>query len=573
MRRNVSALAGKEFDLVIVGGGIFGICAAWDATLRGLSVAIVERKDFAHATSANCFKIVHGGIRYLQHADIVRIRESSKERSAFLRIAPHLVRPLPIVIPTYGHGVKGKEILGLGLALYDLITWDRNHGILDSERQIPCGHFIARQEALDLFPGLRRDGLTGAAIIYDGQMYNPARLALSFLRSAVEEGAEAANYVEATGFLRSGTGVTGIQVRDTLTGEQFPIRGRVVLNAAGPWAERLLGLHLDLELAPKGTYSRDAFFVVPRALRESHALAINAKTMDPDAILSRKTRHLFLVPWHGYTLVGVWHVVHQSSPDDFTVTEDDLRRFIDEVNEAYPAFGLTLDDVSMWHAGLVLFGENKAGTVHLSYGKRSRIVDHQREHGIEGLVTLVGVRYTTARREASKAIDLVSRKLGKPLRKCVTDVTPIYGGRIERFEEFLNQVIERRPSALTSDVMRNLAHNHGSEYGGVLKYLHENPMWAETLGRSSVIKAEVLHAIRVEMAQKLGDVVFRRTDLGTAGFPGDDALRTCADIMAAELGWNESRVRQELEEVTSAFPRHPSTASPNAGNNRHALVL
>ena len=573
VRRNVSGLANKEFDLVIVGGGVFGICAAWDAILRGLSVALVERKDFAHATSANCFKIVHGGIRYLQHADVVRIRESSKERSAFLRIAPHLVKPLPIVIPTYGHGVKGKEILGLGLGLYDLITWDRNHGISDSERQIPRGHFISRQEALELFPGLGRDGLTGAAIMYDGQMYSPARLALSFLRSAVEGGAEAANYIEATGFLRSGAGVTGIQAKDALTGEQFHIRGRVVLNAAGPWAERLLELRLGLALAPKGTYSRDAFFVVPRALSETHALAINARTMDPDAILSRKTRHLFLVPWRGSTLVGVWHVVHQSSPDDFTVTEDDLRTFIDEVNDAYPAFGLTLDDVSLWHAGLVLFGENTAGSVHLSYGKRSRIVDHQKEHGIDGLVTLVGVRYTTARREASRAIDVIVRKLGKACRKCVTDVTPIYGGHIERFEEFLNQVIERRPSELSAEVMRNLAHNHGSEYGRVLKYLDENPMWAETLGSSSVIKAEVLHAVRMEMAQKLGDVVFRRTDLGTGGFPGNDALRTCADLMAAELGWGESRVRQELEEVTSAFPRHPSTAPSNAGTHRHAVAL
>jgi glycerol-3-phosphate dehydrogenase len=330
---------------------------------------------------------------------------------------------------------------------------------------------------------------------------------------------------------------------------------------------------MGLELIPKGSYSRDAFFIVHRKLSETHALAINARTRDPDAILSRQTRHLFLVPWRGYTLVGVWHVVHQSSPDDFTVTEDDLRKFIDEVNEAYPAFGLTLDDVSMWHAGLVLFGDNKAGSVHLSYGKRSRIVDHQKEHGIEGLVTLVGVRFTTARREASKAIDLIFRKLGKAFRKCVTDVTPIHGGQIERFEEFLNQVIERRPPALGSEVMRNLAHNHGSEYGGVLKYLHENPMWAETLGRSSVIKAEVLHAVRMEMAQKLGDVVLRRTDLGTRGFPGDDALRICADLMAAELGWNESRVRLELEEVASAFPRHTYPMHTNAGSIRHAEVL
>ena len=569
VRRNVSALARKEFDLVIVGGGIFGICAAWDATQRGLSVALVDRNDFAHATSANCFKIVHGGIRYLQHADVVRIRESSEERNAFLRIAPHLVRPLPIVIPTYGHGVKGKELLGLGLALYDLITWDRNRGILDSERQIPCGHFISRQETIDLFPGLGRDGLTGAAIIYDGQMYNPARLALSFLRSAVEDGAEAANYIEATGFLRSGTRVTGIQARDSLTGEQFHIRGRVVLNAAGPWAERLLGLHLGIGLAPKGTYSRDAFFVVRRALRETHALAINAKTMDPDAILSRQTRHLFLVPWRGYTLVGVWHMVHHSSPDDFTVTDDDLQKFIDEVNEAYPAFGLTLDDVSMWHAGLVLFGENKAGAVHLSYGKRSRIVDHQKEHAIEGLVTLIGVRYTTARREAARVIDLVSQKLGKPLRKCVTDVTPVYGGRIECFDEFLRRAVEQCPSTVRSEVVRSLVHNYGSEYRYVLKYIDGNPMCAETLGRTDVMKAEVLHAIREEMAQTLGDVVFRRTNLGIGAYPGDVALQACADLMATELGWDQSRVYRELATVKSTFP---STVSATRDKVTMAVV-
>jgi len=131
MKRNVAALDGKEYDLIVVGGGIFGICAAWDATLRGLSVALLERGDFAHATSANCFKIVHGGIRYLQHADLYRVRESSHERNVLLRIAPHLVHPLPIAIPTYGHGVQGKAFLQAGLRAYNLITFDRNRGITD----------------------------------------------------------------------------------------------------------------------------------------------------------------------------------------------------------------------------------------------------------------------------------------------------------------------------------------------------------------------------------------------------------------------------------------------------------
>jgi len=168
VRRSIVALSERVYDLVIVGGGIFGVCAAWDAAQRGLSVALVEKEDFAHATSANCFKIVHGGIRYLQHGDIIRVRQSSKERNAFLRMAPHLVHPFPIVIPTYGHGVAGKGLLRAGVLLYDLLTWDRNRGVKDPGRAIPRGHFISREEALDLFPSLERKELTGAAIIYDG---------------------------------------------------------------------------------------------------------------------------------------------------------------------------------------------------------------------------------------------------------------------------------------------------------------------------------------------------------------------------------------------------------------------
>src|SRR5262249_4414707 len=156
----------REFDLAVVGGGIFGICTAWDAALRGLSVALIERADFVQATSAHSFRMVHGGIRYLQHGDFPRIRESVRERRALLRMAPHLVEPLPIVIPTYGHGLGGKGALGLGLRLYDLCAADRNHGIEDPARQIPAGRVMSRAECLRLFPELDPTGLTGAGLFY-----------------------------------------------------------------------------------------------------------------------------------------------------------------------------------------------------------------------------------------------------------------------------------------------------------------------------------------------------------------------------------------------------------------------
>ncbi len=555
MKRDVGVLAEKEYDLIIVGGGIFGICAAWDATLRGLSVALLERGDFAHATSANCFKIVHGGLRYMQHGDLYRIRESSRERNVLLRIAPHLVHPLPIVVPTYGHGLQGKEVLCLGLLAYDLITFDRNWGITDPQKRIPVGQVISRQECLELFPGLEAKGLTGAVIFYDAQMYSPARLALSYLRSAVKAGADAVNYVEVTNFLKNGDHVIGVEAEDGLTGEKLEIRGRVVLNAAGPWAERLLGLGMGLWLNPELSYSRDTSFTVPRRVSEKYTLAVQSRTKDPDSLLSRGHRHIFLAPWCDYTLIGVWHVVHTGDADAFTVTEKDLQGFIDEINESYPPLALTLKDVLMWNAGLVLFGDNKPGATDLSYGKRSKIVDHATDHHVEGLVTLIGVRYTTSRGVAEKAIDLVFRKLGKSPPRSLTATTPIYGGRIDRMDDFLPQAIARRHPALSAATMHALVHTHGSEYTEVLKYIDANPQWAATVGVPTVIKAQVVHAVREEMAQKLADVVFRRTDLGTGGNPGDAALRTCADLMASQLGWNPDRAERELEQVRAVFPR------------------
>lgn len=562
MKRNVAALADKEYDLVIVGGGIFGICAAWDATLRGLSVALVERGDFAHATSASCFKIVHGGLRYLQHADLRRVRESSRERNVLLRIAPHLVCPLPIVVPTYGKGLRGKGLLRAGLLAYDLIAFDRNRGIMDAQRRIPRGCVISREECLNLFPGVERKGLTGAVVFHDGQMYNPARLALAYLKSAVGAGAHAANYVGATNFVRNGDRVSGIAAEDVLTGEKLEVRGRVVLNAAGPWAEHLLRLQMGLRLDPELTYSRDAYIVTTRRISHHHALAVQARTKDPDAILSRGKRHLFLIPWRDYTLVGVWHQAYRGKPGEFTVTEEDIQGFLDEANEAYPILQLTLQDVSMCSAGLILFGHNTAEAGDLSYGKRSELIDHAAAHGVNGLVTMIGVRFTTSRGVAGKAVDLVFRKLGKEPPPSRTATIPISGGEIDCFDAFLRSAVDRRPAHVCAETMRALLHNHGSEYGEVLRYIDEDLMRADALPEASTMRAEVAYAVDQEMAQNLGDVVFRRTDLGTGGYPGVPALRTCADIMASKLGWTQERMEKELAEVEAVFrlsPQRPIT--------------
>jgi glycerol-3-phosphate dehydrogenase len=399
-------------------------------------------------------------------------------------------------------------------------------------------------------------------VIYDGQMFSPSRLAISFLRSAVKAGAVAANYIEATGFLRSRSGhIKGVTATDVLSGNELVLQAKVVLNAAGPWAERLLADSIGAHLIPRAAYSRDACFVVSRRLAGNAALAVQGKTRDPDAILSRKQRHLFIVPWRDYTLIGVWHMVYSDAPDACVVSEDDLKEFMAEINDAYPPLELKREDVLMWQSGLVLFGDNRPGAVNLSYGKRSRIVDHTRDHGINGLITLIGVRYTTARRDAHKAVNLVINKLGKKARPLSTSNLPIFGGNIGTFEKFMSCALESCPAELTTEAKRALVHKYGSKYTGVLKYLGENSKWVETVGASTVTKAEVVHAIREEMAQKLGDVILRRTELGTAGHPGGSAISACAQLMASELGWNENRTHNELREMVKYFFLHGSSNS------------
>jgi glycerol-3-phosphate dehydrogenase len=563
MKRDLAALTAREHDIVVVGGGIFGACIAWDAALRGLSVALVERGDFCHATSANSFKMVHGGVRYLQHADLTRLRESVRERRALLRIAPHLVSPLPIVIPTYGHGVEGPEILRMGLALYDLLAFDRNRGIHDPERRIPPARRLSRDECLSLFPDVERCGLSGAVLFSDAQMYSPARLGLAFLRSAVEAGAVVANYVEANGFLRSATSVVGVTGRDGLTGDELEVRGRLVINAAGPWAERLLENGLGARLDPPSVFSRDLCFVTSRPAAGPHGLAVQGRTRDPDAVLARKARHLFLVPWRGRLLVGVWHVVWDRPPEDVSASEEELRGYLDEVNGAHPALGLTLDDVALVQAGLVLFGANAPGATDLSYGKRSRVVDHALTQGLAGLVTVVGVRSTTARGVAEHTVDLACRKLGVEQRPSETGKTPLHGGDIELLGELLDYALWTRPAGTSEESIRALVRNHGTEYRRVVALAEGAPGLAGTLGESHVLGAEVAHAVREEMAVSLGDVVFRRSDLGTAGQPGDAALADCASRMAEELGWDAARAERELAEVREIYRRQGAFGIPS----------
>jgi glycerol-3-phosphate dehydrogenase len=558
MFRNLNSLTGKNYDLIVIGGGIFGACAAWDAVQRGLSVALLEKSDFCSATSSQHFKLLHGGMRYLQHLDIGRTRSSSHEQSTFFRIAPHLTYPIPILIPTYGHGAKGKEILKAGTLLYNLLTFDRNLNIKDPNRKSPKPRFISPDEVLKIFPKLDKRNLTGGVILYEGQIYNSPRLVISFIKSAVKAGLDAANYLEVTKYAIKNKRVTGVWVKDFFTGKEFEIKSKVTLNTAGPWANRLNEKSFGSSLNLKPTFSRDLLIIVSKPLVGKYALGQTVESQDADAFIDRGGRHLFTIPWKNFSLIGVWHKTHRNGSEDIIVLEEELQRFLEEANKIYSDFNITTNDISMINTGFILFGdENSQGPdEEHSFGKRSILVDHLKDNKIEGLITLIGVRATMARHETERVIDMVFKKLGKKVPSSRTSTIPIYGGNIDNFEEFLEETRAKLKSSFEDDVIEALVHNYGSKYGRLLAYAKEDPSLCEPVGDSTVIRAEVVHAIKEEMAQKLEDVVFRRTDLGTGKYPGDKAIDDCANLMAQELNWDKDRKQKEIEEIKARFIKY-----------------
>jgi glycerol-3-phosphate dehydrogenase len=554
MKRDLNELSKYEYDVVIVGAGIYGVNAAWDAALRGLKVALIDKGDFGSATSSNSLKTIHGGIRYLQNLDFKRMRESIHERMVLMRIAPHLVYPLRVVMPTYSYKMKSRPAMMMATLMNDIVGFDRNQ-LDDPAKYMPKSYTVPKKKVQDYIPGYTKYNLNGAAIWYDCQCYNTERLLLSFIISAVEQGAQAANYVKAIGFLKEGNKVTGIKAQDALTGDKFEIRAKMVVNNAGPWVDDVL-MNLNGKLPDQNFKLSTAMnLIVNRKLMDNAAgLSGPYQYVHPDGTVYKAHRILFFAPWRDYTIIGTNHLVYNGKQEDYKVTEAEIQDFLAAVNQAYPGVNIKREEVTFFHGGFLPMAKQNPQTGEVGLEKHYKIIDHRQDFGVDGLISVVGVKYTTARDVAQRSMDLVFKKMGRKVPQCQTETVRLYGGKIDRFQEFMVQAVKSQPYGLDEKVMRHLSFNYGTSYNEILNYGAQDPKWVELLPDSNeVLKAEVLHAVRAEMAQKLSDVVLRRTDLGTAMNPGEAALREAANIMAAELGWDEARVKMEIEEVEQIY--------------------
>jgi glycerol-3-phosphate dehydrogenase len=482
MRRDLARLQAREHDVLVIGGGIHGAAAAREAVRRGLAVALLEAADFGSGASWNSLKTIHGGLRHLQRADVPGLRESWRERRALMALAPEIVRPLAFLVPVYGHGPRGREALAVGLRAFDLLTRDLGRG-LPPERRLPSSRMLGPAEVRARLPLLPARGLTGGALWYDAQVASSERLLVGLLRAAADEGAQLANYAPVTGLLREGSRVRGARAVDAETGQPFEVHARAVVSAAGAGYAALVRMAGIAREEPP--------------LVEAMNLVLSRPVVREAAVGARaEGRFLFLVPWRDRAIVGTEY------SDPQTAIGGRAAAFLELARRAFPWADLRDGDVSLVHRGMV---PGRSGTRLMT---RHRIVDHEREDGTSGFISILSVKYTTARAAAEEAVDLALRRLG---------------GAAER----------------------------GRAEGSGLP-------WARLL--DGPLEARARQAARDEMALHVGDAVLRRLDLGTAGPPPLDEVETVAASLAAELGWSADRRASE----TRAFWDEMGDSAPAA---------
>lgn len=533
MQRALSRLSSETFDVLIVGGGATGCFTARDAAMRGLSVALIEARDFASATSAHNSKLAHGGLRYLRNLEFSLVRESLRERRHLMNIAPHLVRPLPFLLPLYHAGLGDRLKLRAGLRLYDLLSFDRNR-LEDPAQHLPGHRWISKADALAREPVLAGDGFKGAFEYHDAQMYMPERIALECLIDADAQSAAIANYVSADRLLLRNGKVEGVSAHEVMTGAIFDIRARTVLVAAGPWADLFLEQATGQKAAHQLVRSKGIHLLVPQI---SHAaLTIEAGN-----------GHLFALPWRGHTLLATTDTPFNGDPASVSVTEADVEGLLGTFRKYLPSAQLTTGKVQFFYAGLrPLVSDGSKDSYDVS--RRSELVDHGKDENLDGVFSALGGKWTTSRALAESITNALVKKLGRKTSPCATATTPLPGGRFDRFDAMTRGYQKTWPGISS---LHNMAHMLGARLPLALKGAKLTDLMA--LGESGDTLAQVRFALEEEMALSLEDVVMRRTALGQLGPPSPAALEKVASQMAAHLGWNEDKKEREIASLAPLY--------------------
>ncbi|HUP91807.1 MAG TPA: glycerol-3-phosphate dehydrogenase/oxidase [Solimonas sp.] len=482
--RNPAALKGTDFDLVVIGGGIYGAWTAYDAALRGLRVALVEKSDWGSGTSSASSKLIHGGLRYLEHYEFGLVRHALQERRTLYRIAPHLVRPLNFILPMWKGPRASEFMISAGLTLYDLLAW--------GSHPVQRHHHFRAAELLAEFPFIDQPRLLGGFRYGDCQE-DDARMTLLVCATAQAHGAVCVNHCAVEGLLEDAGGIAGVRVRDNGGGEAFEVRARVVVNAAGPWVRAVLG-----DQAPKVRLIKGTHIILPAIPGCNDAFLLTAED----------GRVFFVIPWYGRSLVGTTEQEVQD-PSEAKPTADEARYLLKGVRKNLPGLGWTEEHVIGAFSGVrMLQAADRASLAAVS--REFEVVQPKPR-----LIMHIGGKYTTSRGDSTEIVDAVFKAMGRKAPAPRTHELPLPGAPAEPFEQWQPGAVRRLAElGVDLEASRWLSLRHGTGVADIAVLIAQQPALRERIHpEAPFIAAEAVHAVRHEMARTLDDGVRRRTPL------------------------------------------------------------
>jgi len=532
-------IAATHFDAIIIGAGINGAGIARDAALRGLRVLLLDKGDICSGTSSWSSRLIHGGLRYLEYFEVGLVRESLRERERLLKLAPHLVKPLPMLIPIYERGRRGPMLIRTGMMLYDILSPDKS---------LPRHQMLKAAEALRRAPGLDPKGLRGAAIYYDAQAEFAERLVVENALSAREHGATVLTYARAERLIVENEAVCGVELTDMLSGKLYAARASFTLNVAGPWVDEIL------------TGSKSSSGKLIGGTKGSHLIVEKFACAPEDALYveaSADGRPFFIIPWNGKILIGTTDLRYEGDLDRVEASVDEMAYLISETNRVLPAAKLARESILYTYAGVRPLPSAKDGAAS-GITRRHFIHDHAPD--FKNFFSIVGGKLTTYRNLSEQAVDLIFKKLGQKFRRSTTAQSPLPGAQTDNFAAFSEKFLSSRDSSFNEAALERFLGIYGTRAVDVLKIAEEDAELKRIFdAETGAIGAEIVLAFRAELAETLSDCLLRRTMVGLNSTAGLEAVENAAQLARQFLGWTESRAEQETEAYREYVRRfHPA---------------
>jgi glycerol-3-phosphate dehydrogenase len=540
LRRTSTDIENQTFDVIVIGAGINGAGIARDAAMRGLKVLLLDKGDMASGTTAWSTRLIHGGLRYLEYGEVGLVHESLRERERLLRLAPHLVRPLTMLIPIYEHARRGPLKIRAGMVAYDLLSYDKS---------LKRHRMLTRAETTRRAPGLQTAGLRGAAIYFDAQVEYAERLVFENVLSAFQHGAVIQTYARVDSFIIEEGCARGVEFTDLLNDSTHSVRSSLTVNVSGPWVDEVLkGAHRPLERMICGT-------------KGSHLVVDEFEGAPPDALYVEAHadgRPFFIIPWNNLYLIGTTDLPYNGDLEKVSADADEIDYLLAETNRVIPQAHLAREAILYTYSGVrplpCRTGRDPSGIT-----RRHFIRDHVA--ALEGFISIVGGKLTTYRNLSEQAVDLLFKKLGRESPECETARASLPGAPVEDFAVFCEEF--KANSDLPERMVNRLLKIYGTRAKDVLELAAGEPELLKPFNtQTGAIGAEVIFSFREEMAQTLTDCLMRRTLVGLNAAAGLDAIEAAASVAQKYFGWDDERVAREIADYRKYVQRfHPRAMS------------